>query len=524
MKSRQIRIFTALSVLIFIMGFFLLPDAALAIRAEPVESGADSVPIYYFYHNPCAACDTEGEFVEFFNQEVGDVKESAQYHMTLVNVFQAGEELMNQAAEEAGVPQESRKAPLLIVGNRWIQGEGAIQKQFRPLFCQVFGIENSSVPGESAANQKDSGASSLSEPEAEGLPPIDKNSLYLRYYYTASCQDCQKVKPLLDQAGEQVAGLRIDRLSLADTTRVPEIQELFRRFDVPEGQRQVPIVFWENGYLSGVTAISEGLQEAAASSRYQGFADDLAEGGQGSSQPFSIKQLPMIAAAGLVGGLNPCGLSMLLLLLSVLIIEKKHALSLGLTYLIAKGATYFVIALGLYSVLSLLESQLFQNITMVLRIVCAVALAAAAVLSFMDFLACRREDYGKVRLQLPEALRSFNNRLIGRLQSARGRKWFYLAIALVSIVVSAGEFLCTGQVMLATLLYMAQNQTGNGSTLALGVYVICMLIPLLAVVLAVAKGSRVLSVSEAVRGKMPLMKLLTAGLFLAFAVLTVALW
>ncbi|MGL4737527.1 MAG: hypothetical protein ACRCW2_08775, partial [Cellulosilyticaceae bacterium] len=57
-------------------------------------SGIESMPkqqevleIQYFYNNPCGSCDGEASFYEIFNQEVGDLKEQVDYHMTSYNTF-----------------------------------------------------------------------------------------------------------------------------------------------------------------------------------------------------------------------------------------------------------------------------------------------------------------------------------------------------------------------------------------------------------------------------------------------------
>ena len=80
---------------------------------------------------------------------------------------------------------------------------------------------------------------------------------------------------------------------------------------------------------------------------------------------------------------------------------------------------------------------------------------------------------------------------------------------LLGIVISAGEFLCTGQVYLATLLYMAQeNGALNGELVGnLLIYITAMCVPMVILVLLVSKGKNVMSASRVSLKILPVAKL-----------------
>lgn len=91
---------------------------------------------------------------------------------------------------------------------------------------------------------------------------------------------------------------------------------------------------------------------------------------------------------------------------------------------------------------------------------------------------------------------------------------------LLGFIVSAGEFLCTGQLFLTAILYVLHSD----STLSLRalsyllIYTGAFLLPLVTVIAVISRTRQVLDVSEAIRKKMPLIKLCTAFAFLLLGV------
>ena len=492
---------------------FLLP-----VSAAGAKSSGGTKTIYYFYNNPCASCNPEGEFYDLFNRLVGDVKQRADYRILPCNTFQEGPDAFREQCDRLKIPEKERLEPMLIIGDRWLSGDRQIASGLRAAFCAEFGID----PGPAALEAREPAQSGVSDsaPDSRAAQP-QKGKPYLRYYYTSSCGDCEKAGSLLDGIAKRFPEAVVARYNIEQGDNTPELQGLFEKYNVPQDQRQVPVVFFENGYLSGYGAISTGLLQTVETGRadYLGFAEDL----NAASSP-SVPSLPFIALAGLLNGLNPCAISMLLFFLSVLIAEKKHILSLGFTYIAVKGIVYLAIGFFLYSALSFLESGLWGRIARAVQILAAAVLIVLAALSISDCVASREGKYGKIRLQLPARFRRFNHSAMERLKRPGALKFLFLSVVLVSAAVSAGEFLCTGQVMLATLLYLARTSPASGfsNRISLVVYVAAMLAPLCVLVVAVFRGKKLFDVSEAVRLKLPLVRIANAVLFLVSAAVMIA--
>ena len=99
--------------------------------------------------------------------------------------------------------------------------------------------------------------------------------------------------------------------------------------------------------------------------------------------------------------------------------------------------------------------------------------------------------------------------MINRLTRIPGQFW-YPALFLLGIVISAGEFLCTGQVYLASLLYMVEQNAGFNPELAgnLVIYLIAMCVPMLLLTVLVSRGKSVMSASH-----LPVIKLVYSIFF-----------
>ena len=98
--------------------------------------------------------------------------------------------------------------------------------------------------------------------------------------------------------------------------------------------------------------------------------------------------------------------------------------------------------------------------------------------------------------------------MIKKLSVVQGRFW-YPMLFLLGIVISAGEFLCTGQVYLAALLYMAgQNGAFNGEIVGnLLIYLSAMCVPMILLAVLVSRGKSVMSASHISLKILPVAKL-----------------
>ena len=92
---------------------------------------------------------------------------------------------------------------------------------------------------------------------------------------------------------------------------------------------------------------------------------------------------------------------------------------------------------------------------------------------------------------------------------------------ILGILISIGEFLCTGQIYLLTIVYIMRNSPQLDATAILSfiVYGLALIIPMLLLLYTIHKGKEVFIVSELVRKNFQYIKLLNAFIFLVFGLI-----
>lgn len=473
-------------ILLGIIGIlFIVGISRMKSVKEPLE-------IQYFYNNPCGSCNGEASFYEMFNQEVGDLKEQIDYHITTYNTFQDGDlKRFEKTCDTLGIDEKDRIIPMAIVGDSVLVGDQNIEEEMREAFAD-----------------KES---------------VDKDeSAHLIYFYTQSCKDCERAKVVFSE-NDSIENNTISLMSLdiGESATLEKLKAYFKAYKVKEKEQQVPIVFYDKGYLSGYEAIEKELPKLIE----QGKLSSTITIEQGVEvERFTYTDLPKILVVGLVNGLNPCSLSMLFFLLSLMSIGKP-ILKLGMTYIVGKVMTYLALGTIFYSVMGYLDQTWFKSLTATINMIIIGVLFILAGMNVLDYWMSRQEQYGKIKLQLPVRVRKFNHKIIKEFSKFIDTKYAVGAVLIASVIVSAGEFLCTGQIYLATILYLVKTSViiDGIVLLALLIYVLAMVMPLTIVVIGVSRGQKVMMFSEKFRMNIPKVKLINAVVLIVLALLMIGL-
>jgi len=356
------------------------------------------------------------------------------------------------------------------------------------------------------------------------LEPQDPSDSFFILVTSENCISCIRAMQFIETLHEVYplndgGYTRVDKTIVytSDEDGIAITHRLFEAFEVPQMDRRTPTLFYTGGYIQGDRLIAQSLEMLIQAGALQNFSEP-----ELSQEEVSLS-LPLIFLAGLVGGVNPCAISMILLLLSSLLTSKNpQILAVGMTYIFSRFITYLFIGLALYNSLQFLSSDIFAHAANVAKWV-AVALAVGlCIMNTIDFFSARNEKYGKIRVQLPTKLREFNNRLIENTVS-RGSRYMILLVFLLGVVVSVGEFLCTGQIYVVTIFNVAMAGEIPAFQASF-TYVVAMVIPMTILLLICARGKRVLIMSEFTRKKLPVIKLANAILFLGFAIYMIGIY
>lgn len=446
---------------------------------------SDERPIVeYFYENYCDSCDPAADFVEEYRALTGE--SMAQYQYFSHNaVKEAGKAKLGEAIERYGLSADTVRLPMVIIDGKAYMGATEIQTDL---------------------------------PEY-ALSRAETTDSTVYYLYVTACESCQRAKQVLDALPERVdvkmgdyefqSELRLIPVDIGAETGLA--YALFEEFGVPEEKRLAPIILIGDRYYQGAESIERFLSYALG--RGYGLQTPVIEG----EAALPALEWGGTALAGLIGGLNPCALSMLLLFLSLLANMNQRVGRMAALFLLSKFITYLLIGTVL---LTVFQAWNPSWLPMAIKILLTVASLVLIALNLRDAWMARRERYGDIRNQLPAGMR---RGLQSRIRSAlEGGGVGALLIVALGALVAAGEFLCSGQVYLATLLTALQKgQDTQRLLLMLIVYCAAFLVPSTALSLLIVKGKSALMLSEFMRRRMVLIKLITA---LFFAAVLVVVW
>lgn len=195
--------------------------------------------------------------------------------------------------------------------------------------------------------------------------------------------------------------------------------------------------------------------------------------------------LPMITVAGLVDGVNPCAIGMMVMLLGYLLVFVKkpdRVLKTGIVYIVSVFLTYLVVGLGLYSFVSQFD---FSTEGMVLSYIVGGVLIIASILQLKDFLGIEMGPH----LQIPEVAKTRLQNLVEKVS--------YPATVLLAILVTLFETPCSLPIYVGTATILAQS--GMGVMLVLGYFVfynLLFVLPLIVVLLVMWRGKKMVAMKE----------------------------
>lgn len=346
-----------------------------------------------------------------------------------------------------------------------------------------------------------------------------EQNLSADYFFVTGCSSCEETKELIDKARDRI-DIKIDEYNIVEPRNQNLLEQYFSIYDVDKKNQRVPIVFVGNRYFSGKDQIRQDLIPYLESGNIPVtlVPKRLDNKELVINRFFSLKALG-VAAVGIMNGLTPCSLSMLLLFISLLLMKNVNILKMGILYCVGKFITYFLMGTAFYELLQKVSLGYF---TIIMKYILVCFIIIFAFLNIQDYFFARKENYGKIKLQLPKSVKNWNYRWIMKINKLENPHTLFTFSFVLGILTSVGEFLCTGQIYLTTILYMVHNQS-EFNVQALTYFLIYntgFVIPLLVITVIVYKGSLLFDVSETIRDKMPLIKLIYSILFILIGVIT----
>lgn len=477
------------------------------------------VTLYFFHTVMCESCDSDSELLQILREELNPEEAYRPYELKSFCVYstEGRQELDRLSAE--GLYDGSKQWPAVLVEETWLEGYDAIRQGIGELLQTNLHSASSQAGEEPAPSKQDKTEETLSQ----GFSRFSDNTVNLLYFETEACSSCHRAGEALDALPSTVtlSGVSypvvVIRCSIMEDENANLLSALFEQYDVKPQDQVVPILFLGDRYLAGADAIVSGSQDALLAGAGLGASYTA----KSDAEPF-IQTLAWgtIFVTGLLNGLNPCMLSMTLFFLSLLLTLPTAVKRCAAAFLAGKYFSYLLLGYLIYRAASELLYDSVDMVSQIMAIFLLVFSVVLAILNLMDFLHARKGEYGKIHVQLPEALRKWNHALMTRLIGPGKRSLAVPVVFAASALVSAGELLCSGQIYLASILQWTQTSDQSGvPILVFLLYVTALCIPSAILILLCVRGKSLFRLSQASLRQMTWTKLANTLLFLFMACL-----
>lgn len=499
-----------------------LAQGGLAYPDVPRPGGAlePKVRFMFFFSPSCPHCKYVEETV--FPRLATKYGDRVQWEMLDTSEMQSYRALLT-LGELAGLPEDRRgSVPVLFVGDEFtlyslLLGSNQIESYLEPAiewFMEVGGVdlpgwsdqlfeppetpspqateaqtaEPTPSPGEEPTETAEPTPSPGEEPTATAeaspsstptSPSSDPPAIHMAYFAEVGCSECDRVSIALEHLQDRFPNLVIHEYDVIQDYALNLC--LSEQLDVPEEQRHdAPAVFVGAHFLVDTDIQYDRLVEIVSSYAQQGAEPAWEKCGEGAELPPPPPWWAVILP-GLVDGINPCAFATIVFFISYLSLTERKGrdiILVGAAFTLAVFLSYLMFGMVLREILAGVIERVGSVLRSVLNVAIALLCLLLALFSYSDFRKARRGRVKDMALRLPDKLRKRINATIRHGMRAR---MFVVAAFVTGVVVSFIELACTGQVYVPIILGLSSPGYRAQSLLALVVYCLAFVVPLIAV-------------------------------------------
>ncbi|WP_346434870.1 GAP family protein [uncultured Methanoculleus sp.] len=319
-------------------------------------------------------------------------------------------------------------------------------------------------------------------PEEFAQQRIATANATVNVFYSRYCGTCHKVLPFIEEVSRQYPGVEVHYYDVYNSS---ENLTLFYEFGIRYNMHYAsyPVLFaGESVVLEGSSPINEHTEEVFRSLDSGLIPDREYEKrwisepypGNGSTPPGPDPGINafLVAAAGLIDGINPCAFAVLVFLLVSFTASRsrREMLFSGLAYVSAVFLFYILAGLGIMRFIE--AAGLTYYFSMFAGIVAVIAGSISILNAFSDKF--------PVSLSIPRSSKGLMDTLM--------KKASIPAAFLLGIAVGVFELPCTGGIYLAILSLLSSEMTFYEGVPFLVLYNAFFVLPLLLITVAVYSG------------------------------------
>ncbi len=275
-------------------------------------------------------------------------------------------------------------------------------------------------------------------------------------YYGTGCHHCARVEQILEDLQSEYDLTIVEKEIYFDPTNRQEMLNLYIRFGFDPNEGGVPTMLIENRSLVVGEVSEERFREI-----FDGHVENGSLTGVFTEQSFSpIEEkdisaqltLAVLIGAALVDAINPCTITVMVLLLGVILMtkDKKKMLRAAITFISVVFVAYLLMGLGILTAVT--NSNLINTFYYIVT-------AAALILSVMEFNAYLRYKPGFFAVEMPLFIRPYVKKVMKGATSIPGVAFAAFLCSLFLLPCSSGPYLMVlsmlaKSVTLKALLYL----------------------------------------------------------------------
>ena len=355
--------------------------------------------------------------------------------------------------------------------------------------------------------------------------PTEAPVVYVAHFTTPGCEGCKAGDRAVEEA---VASLPYARLVEFDVNKHDDL-EVFQVLADRAGLSAIqlapsPSIFVLTDYMDIRYRSAEDVRRLIAKYQATGTprffevtAEERANAQMVHIQRFRHFETIAVALAGLIDGINPCAFATVMFLLSYLAWlgrTRRDILLAGLFFALGIFTPYYLIGVGaMHFSRELMALPVFRHWAFELT---AAGALAFALISLVDAGKARAGKSAEMTLKLPRFARSRIHQTVRETTRPGMVGGAFLAGAVCALL----EAVCTGQIYLPTLIYVAGISTMRSQALLyLLLYNLAFLVPLLVVICVVYCGLSSKTVARFAEARTATVKVGLGLTFLGLAVL-----
>jgi glutaredoxin-related protein len=354
-------------------------------------------------------------------------------------------------------------------------------------------------------------------------------------FYSHICSDCVEIKAKIMPAVENDFRDKIIfdyRDTTGNMSNYKMLLSLQKKYNRPSNDI-LPVFYSEGRFLNGEGDVNNNLRAFIQ----QIMALPVSETEKESTPAVDLVQYfktftPWaIIGVGLIDGINPCAITVIVFFMSFLAFQgyrKQEIVLIGMIFIFSVYLTYVLIGLGIFEFLYRLQGfWLISKIVNITVGLISITFSGYATYDFIKFRKTQATD--DLLLSLPEKVKNQIHKVIGsQYRINRGAKGFIfdrnmmrlaLSALITGFLVSVLEAVCVVKIYLPTIIFVLKTtELKLKALIYLLLYNLLFIFPLLAVFFFALAGTSSQKFQALLRGHLGTIKILMAVLFLGLGI------